>query len=79
VQFVVGGTPHPAIKIIASMIDADDYGHQTTREMFSFSLTESLYAKIDWDHFDAMAFQKIAPDFHLTEWYSDALQQVPAQ
>ena len=65
------------VSIIGSMIEMDDYGHSEPHEIFSLTLTADLGAKIDWDHFDAMAFQKIAPDFHYTEWFEQKFREEP--
>jgi hypothetical protein len=35
------------------MIEIDDYGHAEKHDIFSFTLTAGLDAKIDWDHFAA--------------------------
>jgi hypothetical protein len=54
-----------------TMVNAVPHG------IFSFTLTADLYAKIDWERFDAGAFQKIAPDFYYTEWFEQKFREEP--
>jgi hypothetical protein len=65
------------VMVIGSMIEIDDYGHAQPHEIFSFTLTADMDAKIDWDHFGGEAFQKIAPDFHFTEWFEQKFREEP--
>jgi hypothetical protein len=65
------------VAVIGVMTEIDDYGHAVPHEIFSFTLTADLDAKIDWERFDAGAFQKIAPDFHYTEWFEQKFREEP--
>ncbi len=63
--------------IVGMIIEPDEYGHATSHKMFSFTFTKNMDSKIDWDGFDAMAFQKIAPDFRYTSWFKQKLAEEP--
>jgi hypothetical protein len=65
------------VTVTGSMIEIDDYGHTEKRKIFSFTLTADLDAKIDWDHFNGEAFQKVAPDFRFTEWFEQKFREEP--
>lgn len=65
------------IKVVGEIVEANQYGHSVHHQMFSFTFTKSLDSKIDWDGFDAMSFQTIAPDFHYTPWFEGKLRSEP--
>jgi hypothetical protein len=65
------------VTVIGSMIEVDDYGHAEKHEILSFTLTADLDAKIDWDHFNGEAFQKVASDFRFTEWFKQKFREEP--
>jgi hypothetical protein len=65
-------------KIVGEIVEADEYGYLVSHQMFSFTFTKSMDAKINWDGFDAKSFQTIAPDFHYTSWFEHKLHSEPS-
>lgn len=65
------------LKVIGEIIQPDLYGHKVAHQIFSFTFTKKINDKIDWEGFDAMSFQKIAPDFHWTPWFETQYRTEP--
>jgi len=65
------------IKIFGEIIEADSYGHPVYHQMFSFTFNKNLNSRIDWDGFDAMSFQTIAPDFRYSSWFGSKIRSEP--
>jgi len=56
------------VRIVAFLMEPDDFGHLQEHEMFHFSFTKSLFQKIDWDNFEMTKFSKVAPGFAFSDW-----------